>query len=196
MSSAIRTVEANMAETEEKVEDAPAKPSMIAKIAIPGFISVVVIVETFLFFFMVPSSEDVAALAEKQLIEKIETDMEVDGEIVDEDEESIKEFSMGDYEIIFTPPGTDRRHRVEFRLFGKAKLEDLETAEALFTEREGRLKDKMLEEVRNASMDDLNQMALIRRRIFATSNDILAPPPNEPPILQGVGFKKYYVYEE
>ncbi|MCA9126981.1 MAG: hypothetical protein KDB22_07845 [Planctomycetales bacterium] len=179
--------------SKEPEEVAGAKPSSIGKVLIPGFIATVIVVETLIFFFMVPTADDVAALAEARLIEKIETNMEADGEVIVEDEEAIKEFSMGQYEIIFTPPGSDRNHRVEFELFGKSKSADLDAAKALFEERKGRLKDKMLEEVRNASMNDLQQMALIRRRVFATSSEILA---HDPPILQGVGFERYFVYEE
>ena len=49
-----------------------AKPSMAPKLMVGGFISFVIIVETLIFFFMVPSAEDVAALAESRLVERLE----------------------------------------------------------------------------------------------------------------------------
>ena len=58
--------------TEEKEQT---KPSLLPKIMVSGFVGVVVIVETFIFFFMVPSADDVAALAEARLISKVEASM-------------------------------------------------------------------------------------------------------------------------
>ncbi len=51
----------------------------------------------------------------------------------------------------------------------------------------------MILEVRNATLSELteNELGLIQRRIFVTSNEIL-----EEPILLGVGFQDYQVTEE
>ena len=101
-----------------------------------GFISFVVIAETLIFFFMVPSGDQVAALAESQLIKKLEAHMSEEGEhVVDEDEDKIVEFRLGEYGVSFVPPGADRSYRVEFRLFGTVKAKDKEAVEKLFTEK-------------------------------------------------------------
>ena len=178
---------------EKETDEATAKPSLIPKLLIPSFIAVVIVIETFIFFFLVPSADDVAALAESRLLEKIEAKMDADGEETIQDKDEIKEFNMGQYGIAFQPPGSDRKHRVEFELFGLVRVKDIPTVEQLFKDREGRFRDRMIEEVRNASMDDLNQLPLIKRRIFATSNDVLE---YKTPLLQGVGFHNYFVAEE
>jgi hypothetical protein len=167
---------------------------MLPKIIIAGFIGLVVISETMIFFFMVPSGDEVAALAESRLIKKIENSMEKDGEeLAKVDDEKIVEFPLGEYGVSFVPPGTDRPHRVEFRLFGTIKTKDQKHLEELFNERQGRFRHRMILEVRNATMDELteNQLGLIQRRILATSNELL-----EEPILLGVGFHDYQVNEE
>lgn len=179
----------------EHSTDAPktSTGSMLPKIAVSGFIASVIIVETVLFFFFLPSADDVAALAEANLIKKVEADMEQDGEETVEDENKAIEFNLGDYSANFTPPGADRNYRVEFRLFGTVKAKDLARLEALYGERSGRFRHRMMLEVRNATMDELNenQLGLIQRRILATSNEIL-----EEPLLLGVGFQDYQVIEE
>lgn len=169
------------------------KKSMMPKILIGGFITTVVIAETFIFFLMVPSSGDVAALAEARLAEKLEASLDQDGEAQIEDNDTIKEFSLGEHAVAFKPPGTDRNYRVEFRLFGTIRQKDEKRMEELFEERKGRFRHRMMLEIRNATMDELNenQLGLIQRRILATSNEIL-----EEPILLGVGFIDYHVYEE
>ncbi len=42
-------------------------------------------------------------------------------------------------------------------------------------------------------MNELEQLGLIRRRIFATSNDVLS---GDEPLLQAVGFKGFTVAEQ
>lgn len=169
------------------------KPSILPKILVSGFVATVIIVETVLFFLFVPSADDVAALAEANLIKKVQANMEHDGEETVEDENKAVEFNLGEYNAVFTPPGADRNYRVEFRLFGTVKSKDMELLEELFTERAGRFRHRMMLEIRNATMDELNenQLGLIQRRILATSNEIL-----EEPLLLGVGFQDYQVTEE
>lgn len=180
--------------SEHSTDAAPkASSSMLPKIAVSGFIASVIIVETVLFFFFLPSADDVAALAEANLIKKVQADMERDGEETVEDENKAVEFKLGDYAANFIPPGADRTYRVEFRLFGTVKAKDLKRLEELYAERTGRFSHRMILEIRNATMDELNenQLGLIQRRILATSNEIL-----EEPLLLGVGFQDYQVIEE
>jgi len=175
--------------------DGAAKPSMFPKLFVSGLVASVVIAETFIFFFMVPSADDVAALAEARLIDKVEKRMEKDGEVKIDDPNAIKEFPLGTYGIVFTPPGSDRNYRVEFRLFGTVRVKDEKKLETLYTERQGRFHHRMMLEVRNATMDELteNQLGLIQRRILATSNEILG---EDEPLLLGVGFNDYKLIEE
>lgn len=172
---------------------APAKGSILPKIAVSGFIAMVIMVETVLFFLFVPSADDVAALAEANLIRKVQANMEDDGEETVEDQNKAVEYNLGEYSANFTPPGADRNYRVEFRLFGTVKAKDLAHVQSLYEEREGRFRHRMMLEIRNATMDELNenQLGLIQRRILATSNEIL-----EEPLLLGVGFQDYQVTEE
>lgn len=170
------------------------KPSMLPKIIVGSFVSFIVIAETFIFFFMVPSGDEVAVLAETRLIRKLEAHMSEEGEaVVEEDEDKIVEFRLGEYGVSFIPPGADRTYRVEFRLFGTVKTKDEKHVEKLYNERMGRFRHRMILEVRNATLSELseNELGLIQRRIFVTSNEIL-----EEPILLSVGFQDYQLTEE
>lgn len=177
---------------QEKTEDAP-KPSMFPKILISGFIGIVVVAETLIFFVMVPSADDVAALAEARLLSTLEAKMENEGEEVIDSSEKIVEFQLGDYGAVFTPPGSDRDYSVEFSLFGTVKEKDLKRLEELFAERNGRFRDRMLNEIRVATLDELSEskLGLLRRRIYATSNEIL-----EEPILLSIGLQNFQKREE
>jgi hypothetical protein len=176
----------------EKPAEAP-KPSMFPKILISGFIGIVVVAETLIFFLLVPSADDVAALAEARLLDTLEAKMQNDGEEVIDSSEKILEFPLGDYGAVFTPPGSDRDYNVEFSLFGTVKEKDQKRLEELFAERKGRFRDRMLNEIRVATLDELSEskLGLLRRRIFATSNEIL-----EEPILLGIGLDNFQKREE
>lgn len=180
-----------MAEQEQLAP--PTKSSLLPKLVISGFITTIVVVETFIFFFMVPSADDVAALAEARLVKELKASMADAGEVVLDKSNSIVEFSLGEYGITFTPPGSDRNHVVEFQAFGTVREHDEKRLDALFAARHGRFRHRMMLEIRNATMDELteNQLGLLQRRILATSNEIL-----EEPILLGVGFNNFQLREE
>lgn len=177
---------------EEQQPEAKAKPSVLPKLILGGFIALVVVVETLIFFFMVPSADDVAALAEARLVSMLEKKMEQDGEEV-LDKSDDKEFSLGDYGVVFTPPGSDRNHSIEFSLFAMVKEKDEKRLESLFQDRQGRFRDRILNEIRMATLDELqeNNLGLLRRRILATSNEIL-----EEPILSSIGIPNFQLREE
>lgn len=178
---------------EKATENTETKPSMFPKLLFSGFITTIIALETFIFFFMVPSADDVAALAEANLVKKLEKTMAQEGEVVLDNANDIIEFPLGQYGVTFTPPGSDRNHVLEFEVFGTVKEKDKVRLEELFASRQGRFRHRMMLEVRNATMDELteNQLGLLQRRILATSNEIL-----EEPILLGIGFNDYQLREE
>ena len=169
------------------------KKSMFPKLMLLGFIGFIIVAESMIFFLMVPSADDVAALAEQRLVERLKEKMKASETEVVDDSQSVEEFSLGDFGLNFTPGGTERSYRIEFSLFGTVKKKDRAQLETLYTEREGRFKHRLMLEIRNATIDELteSQLGLIQRRILATTNEVL-----EEPLILGVGFKHYQVYEE
>lgn len=193
--------------------EAEAKPKGgKGKLLIGIFVSAVIIAETGVFFFLVPSGEDIALLAESRLIEKVK-EKEHEAAAAEaggggggghgggaekaghsaKDGEKIVEFSLGSFGPSFTPVGQDRNYRVEFDLFGTLKQKNEDKLKALFEERKQRLRYKIMMEIRNASMDELaeNQLGLIQRRILATSTELLGED-----LLLSVGFADYQIIEE
>lgn len=172
----------------------PSGSGLKSKLLVGVFVSGVVIAETIVFFLMVPSGEEVAALAESRLIavaQEIDAKKEKEHAIVEKD--SIAEFDLGTYSVAFVPPGADHNYRVEFKLFGTLNSSDESHLQALFLEREKRFRHRMLLEIRNASLQELqeNQLGLIQRRVLATSTELLGEA-----ILLSVGFSDYQVLED
>jgi hypothetical protein len=180
------------AQSHGDADAAPAKSSKMGLILVAGFIALVVVVETVVFFMMVPSGEEVAALAETRLIHKAEFDHLVNNHQED-NAERVVEFDLGSYAVSFIPNGSDQQQRVEFNLFGTLQAKELDKMKKLFGEREGRFRHRLLLEVRNSTMSELqeNQLGLIQRRILATSTELLGEA-----ILLSVGFRDYQVIED
>ncbi len=180
------------ANSEVTKEETP-KSSIFPKLMLGGFVSTIVAVETLVFFFLVPSAEDVAALAETRLAARLESNLTAEHEEVLDDANSVVEFNLGQFGLSFTPTGAEHNYRVEFDLRGTVKKEELAKLEELFREREGRLRHRLMLDIRSTSLDELNesQLGLIQRRILATSNEVF-----ETPILLGVVFFDFQIFEE
>ncbi len=201
MSAPKKTKAEAPAKNAKNAEKAPAAAStnsgggLKSKLLVGVFVSGVVIAETVVFFLMVPSGEEVAALAESRLIAVAqEIDAKKLHEDAHDDSDTIVEFPLGDtFNIPFIPTGSDHSYRVQFDLFGTLKRKDLEHLQALYEERKLRFKHRLSLEIRNASLQELqeNQLGLLQRRVLATSTELLGEA-----ILLSVGFSAYQVLED
>ncbi len=184
----------NAKDAHAPAEAAPKGGGLKSKLMIGVFVSGVIVAETVVFFLMVPSGEEVAALAESRLIAVAqEIDAKKSQDHAHDEAETIIEFDLGIYSVSFVPPGADHNYRVEFKLFGTLRTADAEHLQALFLEREKRFRHRMLLEIRNASLQELqeNQLGLIQRRVLATSTELLGEA-----VLLSVGFSDYQVLED
>lgn len=172
--------------------DADKKQPAGGRMVMIGFVSLIMVVETALFFFLVPSAEEVAALAEMQLIEKMK-EGEKAAAIQESDENTPTEFDLGTFGETFSPIDSENRYRVEFRLFGLVKKKHLPIIRSELETKSGRLRHAIRMKVRNSEIGELeeNQLGLLQRRILATCNHLL-----EDDILLSIGFADYQVFQE
>lgn len=157
-----------------------------------AFVAFVVLLETGMFFFLVPSADEVSALAEAQLIRSVQ-EGEAAAEEQASDENMVKEFELGMFGETFSPIDTERTYRVEIELYGLIRKKSLAKMEAEWTEKEGRLRHAIRMKVRNSALEELNEnnLGLLERRILTTCNHLL-----DDDLLLGVGFKSYQLIEQ
>jgi flagellar basal body-associated protein FliL len=157
-----------------------------------AFVSVVVLMETGMFFFLVPSADEVSALAEAKLIKSVQEGEEA-AEQLALDENIVKEFDLGMYGETFSPNHTERTYRVEIDLFGTCRKKDMEKMQAEFGEKQGRLRHEIRMKIRNSDLSELeeNNLGLLQRRILTTCNHLL-----EDDLLLSIGFKSYQLIEQ
>lgn len=157
-----------------------------------GFVSLVVLFETAMFFFLVPSAEEISALAEARLVQSVqETKEEADQKSIDD--EKVEEFPLGMFGETFSPIDTERNFRVEMKLYGLVRKKNAAALKTEFESKEGRLRHAVRMKIRNSELAELqeNQLGLLQRRILTTCNHLI-----EGDLLLGVGFNDYQVTEE
>ncbi|MEM6366481.1 MAG: dihydrolipoamide acetyltransferase, partial [Planctomycetota bacterium] len=144
------------------------------------------------FFFLVPSAEQVSALAEAQLIESVQEGAEKAAQEAS-DENRVEEFELGRFGETFSPIDTERSFRVELRLYGLIRHKDEKAMEAEFEKKNGRLRHAVRMKIRNSELSELqdNQLGLLERRILTQCNHLL-----EQEMLLGVGFHDYQLIEQ
>jgi flagellar basal body-associated protein FliL len=162
------------------------------KVIVGGFISAVVVLETALFFFLVPSAEEISALAEARLVQTVQ-EKKQQAENQSLDEEKVKEFPLGEFGETFSPIDTERSFRVEMRIYGLVRNKNADKLKTEFAAKEGRLRHAIRMKIRNSELSELseNQLGLLQRRILTTCNHLL-----EGDLLLGIGFNDYQLVEE
>jgi hypothetical protein len=157
-----------------------------------AFVSVVVLMETAMFFFFIPSADEVSALAEERLVASIQQG-DNDAEKKIKDENQIKECKIGKFGETFSPQDTELTYRVEIDVYGLVKEKSHDSFTAEFAEKEGRLRTAIRRKIRNSDLEELskNNLGLLERRILTECNHLLTDD-----LLIGVGFTSYQLIEQ
>ncbi len=157
-----------------------------------AFVGIVILLETGMFFFMVPSAEQVSALAEQKLIQSIQ-EGETAAEVQASDENKVEEFDLGRFGETFSPIDTEKTYRVEIILYGLVRSKNKDAMQSEYTEKEGRLSHAIRMTIRSSALEELseNNLGLLERRILTKCNHLL-----EDDLLLGVGFKGYQLVEQ
>ncbi len=182
-----------MAESKiEKSDAAPVVSGGRGKVVVIGFVSIVVVLETAMFFFLVPSAEEISALAEARLVQSVQQTAE-EAQQRSMDEEKVEEFQLGMFGETFIPVDSNRPYRVEMRLYGLVRKKNADKLKAEFQVKEGRLRHAIRMKIRNSELGELqeNQLGLLQRRILTTCNHLIADD-----LILGIGFNDYQVIEE
>jgi flagellar FliL protein len=103
------------------------------------------------------------------------------------------EVDLGKYNVIVHQPAANVTLRINFHLIGTVGEKDHEPFEHLLEKNNHRLRDHVIYEIRNSTVEDLTDpgLALLKRKILAKSNDLLGKP-----ILHTVVFSDFSFIEQ
>jgi flagellar FliL protein len=187
-----------MADKQAKTEAAPqpakAGGGLMNKLIIAGFMGGVVMVECALAYFLIPSADQVAALAEQNLQKKLPASLA--GEGGDDHGSSTKpcvEVDLGEYSVTITHPSSPTAMRVDFHLVGTVESEEMNHVKEAFDQNVHRFRDMVISEIRHLETTDLADpgLGLIKRRILEKSNELFGKP-----LLKSVVFPDFSYIEQ
>ncbi len=166
---------------------------MLGRIIVAVFVILVITAECVLAYLLVPSAEDVAAETQAKLAEqKKAEEAKEEGDSTDLDMLGV-EVELGAYNVTIHQPTANSTVRVNFKLAGTVRPKDRSELEGLLANNEFRLREKVLIQIRDSNISELNEpgLGLIKRRILETSNNVLGKP-----LLTSIVFGDFVFHEQ
>lgn len=164
-----------------QVEDAGTslRSTILAKIKIIGFVTIVIAVECVAAYLYLPSSAETTAMAEALAANSSESSEDEDAAEKEEQElADQREVDLGEFSVVAFQPVSTTTLRIDFHLFGTVGTEDEEEFLNLLADNEHRFREQVNVTVRSATISDLTDagLGLIKRRILERTNRIVRKP--------------------
>ncbi len=178
----------------DDVQPASQGNSLIHRLAVVGFMGVVVLGESALAYLWLPSADDVLKRTEEEVAARTEKEKgEEEGTDVTALAEAVVEVELGQFGITAHQPAAGSTLRVDFTLVGTVLEKDQDEFATLLERNRHRFRDMVLVEIRTAEVADLTDpgLGLIKRRILEKSNALFGKP-----ILRSVFFSDYTFLNE
>lgn len=180
-----------MSEPQPATPEAKPKSSLLARLMIAGFMASVVGAECLFAYLWLPSEAEVAAQMEQIAEEATKAEEEKKGN--HEEEEAVEiEVDLGTFQTTNHRLQTQSTIRTEFHLFGTVAESEAEEFRELYARNENQLRDKIITEIRNSEVTDLEDPALvlIKQKFLKISNGVLGKP-----LLRKIIFSEYKFVE-
>lgn len=151
------------------------RSGMGGKMIIAGFMGGVIVIECLLAYLLIPSAEEVAALAEQNITKKLPANLGTDDpDVTEEQAKNAVEIDLGDYSMTVGQRNASTALRVDFHLVGIVLSADESNIRNLMERFPGRFREIVLQEIRSADREDFDdaELGLIKRRILEKSNTL------------------------
>ena len=151
--------------------------SLMRMLLAGGFVAAIIGVECAIAYYVFPTAEDVAKLAQAQ--QAVKGDLpEPATEPADErllDVKQRQEISLGEFAVTAYQPTTNTTLRIDFQLYGTVLVENADPLMKLLDDNKHRYREQILVIMRGAEMTDLTDagLGLIKRKILEKTNRVL-----------------------
>jgi hypothetical protein len=170
-------------------------PSLLAKIKILLFVTVVIAAECVLAWLYLPSASQTEAMAEAATESEVRAEAAAEKEAREPVDESAGwvEVDLGEFSGIVCDPVGMTMLRVDFHLWGMVDEADCDEFLRLFDEHNNRFREQLRFAVSSAEITDLTDpnLGLLKRTILERTNKILGKP-----LLRVVLFPDFSLYEQ
>lgn len=163
-----------------EAEQARPTGSAVIRFLLAGtFLALIIGVECALAYYVFPTAEDIATLAQAQQAVKGDA---LPAATVQPPEESElldlkdrQEISLGEFTVTSYQPLSNTTLRIDFQLYGVVLAEDSDELMRLLEEHKHRYREQVLVIMRSAEMTDLTDagLGLIKRKILEKTNRVL-----------------------
>ncbi len=173
------------------------KSSILAKIRVALFVTVVIALECLAAYMYLPSAQVTAELAQGTLATASAEEAAMqDQDARQDDEEDLAdqvEVDLGEFSVTAYQPISSTTLRIDFHLFGTVGREDEDEFLLLWEASLHRFRDQVILTVRSAEITDLTDagLGLIKRRVLEKANKTLGKP-----LLRVVIFSEFSFLEQ
>lgn len=164
------------------------------KILIGGFMGVVILTECAIAYFLIPSQQQIEAIAESKVAEKVKPHVEDhDDPAADHGAAHTVEKDLGQFGVTAYQPAANTTLRIDFHLYGTIPLEQEHEFDEHYASTQHRIREQVIVTIRNSELGDLTDpgLGLIKRKILEKTNRLLGKE-----YLQNVVFSDFSFVEQ
>jgi flagellar basal body-associated protein FliL len=180
-------------ELSEGEATAAAKPSLLGRIKVGGFIVAVVAIECVVAMLYIPSADATKAMAQGLVAGQSPDDLDAQAEEPATDDDRIKrvEVPLGDaFQVTSHKPTSNTTLRIDFSLYGIVLEENSDEFAELLEKNKHRYRDSVGQIMRSSEDTDFTDpgLALLKRKILEKTNRIIGKPLLESVIVSDFSF--------
>ena len=166
------------ATTSEVEPGKPAGSAVVKLLMACGFLTLIIVAECAVAYFVFPKAEDIATLAQAQQAVQREAPSSAHSEPAESELLDVKErqeISLGEFGVTSYQPLSNTTLRIDFQLYAVFPAEDADSLMKLLEENKHRYREQILVIMRSAEMTDLTDagLGLIKRKILEKTNRVL-----------------------
>jgi len=182
------------AENENKTAPAPTTgPSMMGKIVMGMVVSVVVLIESFVAYMMLPNPDAIASKVREEVKNAIDKDTKDDIVDVAKEDAECTEVELGVFSLGVHQPNSNTTLNITCTVMGTIAKTDKAEFDTLLANNSNRLRERIIIEFRTANVTELTaaNLGLIKQRIKEKSNTLFGKP-----IIKTIMFPDYNYYQQ
>lgn len=165
----------------------------MGKIVIGAFMTIVIVIECAVAWFLIPSQQKIEEIAETKVVEKIKEQADKDDPANAHSEEGMAEVDLGQFGVTAFQPASNTTLRIDFHLYATIPVSEQQHFDEVYASTQHRVREQVIVTIRNSEIADLTDpgLGLIKRKILEKTNRLLGKG-----YLQNVVFSDFSFVEQ
>lgn len=165
----------------------------MGKIVIGAFMTIVIVIECAVAWFLIPSQQKIEEIAETKVVEKIKEQADHNDPAAHHGDEGMSEVDLGQFGVTAFQPASNTTLRIDFHLYATIPHAEEEHFNEVYASTQHRVREQVIVTIRNSEIADLTDpgLGLIKRKILEKTNRLLGKA-----YLQNVVFSDFSFVEQ